>query len=58
MAETITGTASCRTAELFTGSMARVIGTTNDARYIVTNRIEPVLASPGASIYDQLILAT
>lgn len=38
--------------------MAQVIESTNDAGYMVANRIEPVLASPGASIYGQLILAT
>ena len=38
--------------------MARVIEPTNDAGYMVANRIEPVLASPGASIYGQLKLAT
>lgn len=37
--------------------MARVTGPTNDAGYMVANRIEPVLASPGASIYGQVILA-
>jgi len=38
--------------------MAQVIEPTNDAGYMVANRIEPVLASPGASIYGQLKLAT
>lgn len=38
--------------------MARVIEPTNDAGYMVANRIEPVLASPGASIYGQVLLAT
>lgn len=38
--------------------MARVIEPTNDAGYMVADRIEPVLASPGASIYGQVILAT
>ena len=38
--------------------MAQVIEPTNDAGYMVTNRIEPVLASPGASIYGLLNLAT
>lgn len=36
--------------------MARVIKPTNDAGYMVANRIEPVLASPGASIYGLLQL--
>lgn len=34
--------------------MAQVIEPTNDAGYMVANRIEPVLASPGASIYGQI----
>lgn len=38
--------------------MAQVIEPTNDAGYMVANRIEPVLASPGASIYGQQKLAT
>lgn len=38
--------------------MAQVIEPTNDAGYMVANRIEPVLVTPGASIYGQLILAT
>lgn len=38
--------------------MAQVIEPTNDAGYMVANRIEPVLASPGVSIYGQLKLAT
>lgn len=38
--------------------MAQVIEPTNDAGYMVANRIEPVLASPGASIYGQLKLST
>ena len=38
--------------------MAQVIEPTNDAGYMVANRIELVLASPGASIYGQLKLAT
>lgn len=38
--------------------MAQVIEPTNDAGYMVANRIEPVLASPGASIYGQQTLAT
>lgn len=37
--------------------MAQVIEPTNDAGYMVANRIEPVLASPGASIYGLLNLA-
>ncbi len=38
--------------------MAQVIEPTNDAGYMVANRIEPVLAPPRASIYGQVILAT
>lgn len=38
--------------------MAQVIEPTNDAGYMVANRIESVLASPGAPIYGQVILAT
>ncbi len=38
--------------------MAQVIEPTNDAGYMVANRIELVLASPWASIYGQLKLAT
>lgn len=38
--------------------MAQVIEPTNDAGYMAANRIEPVLASPGASIYSLLNLAT
>lgn len=38
--------------------MAQVIEPTNDVGYMVANRIEPVLASPGASIYGLLNLAT
>ncbi len=33
--------------------MAQVIEPTNDAGYMVANRIEPVLASSGTSIYAQ-----
>lgn len=33
--------------------MAQVIEPTYDAGYMVANCIEPVLASPGASIYGQ-----
>jgi hypothetical protein len=38
--------------------MAQVIEPTNDVGYMVEKRIEPVFASPGASIYGQVILAT
>lgn len=38
--------------------MAQVIEPTNDAGHMVANRIEPVLASPGASIYGQQKLTT
>lgn len=38
--------------------MARVTLPTNDAGYMVENRIEPVLVTPGASIYGQEKLAT
>jgi hypothetical protein len=38
--------------------MAQVIEPTKDPGYMVANRIEPVLAPPGASIYGQVILAT
>lgn len=38
--------------------MAQVIEPTKDAGYMVANRIEPVLAPPGASIYGQLKLAS
>lgn len=38
--------------------MTQVIEPTNDAEYMAANRIKPVLASPGASIYGQVILAT
>ncbi len=38
--------------------MARVTLPTNDAGYMVANRIEPVLVTPGASIYGQQKLAT
>lgn len=38
--------------------MAQVIEPTNDAGYMVANRIESGLAAPGASIYGQLKLAT
>lgn len=38
--------------------MAQVTLPTYDAGYMVANRIESVLVTPGASIYGQLILAT
>lgn len=38
--------------------MARVIEPTNDAGYMVANRIESVLASRGASIYGAVIQDT
>lgn len=36
--------------------MAQVTLPTYDAGYMVANRIEPVLVTPGASIYGQLEL--
>jgi len=38
--------------------MMRVTLPTNDAGYMVANRIEPVLVTAGASIYGQAKLAT
>lgn len=38
--------------------MAQVIEPTNEAGYMVANRVESGLAAPGAPIYGQLNLST